>query len=385
MNVNKEKLFDESQDALEKTLNAADTVEDKLAVITEQELKLEKALESTIERQKLLDEKIATISPAISAITTNPMAEVLQSLTQNKVVMGLGELAIKKAIPTYQFETPTLKAIDKLSTVAVTNMASGLITLAQSPAIKELQALTSTFGQWLQKIDYTPLTAVLRTAPNLDSDLDIAELEEAYLKAMFDARWFPYAGWFVDYGMVGDIVEILKEDEKSDARTEKIDAQIFAYYDNELIEDFKDEWQLLDLPPYMERILKESINAYLREEYALTISALVTLWEGIIQEKMNDDKYRVSKRTRQNLTQLIKENEYDDVFSSFCEEFIFYDCFKPDDVKDDVPGRHGIAHGWYNTYPNKKVALNAILFTDFLLRLTPLDAADNQNSEINEV
>lgn len=106
----------------------------------------------------------------------------------------------------------------------------------------------------------------------------------------------------------------------------------------------------------------------------MTVSALSTLWEGIIQEKVKDDTYRISKRTRENLTKLIEENEFDKIFSSFCEEFIFYDCRKAEEVKPDVPGRHGIAHCWYDTYPNRKTALNAILFTDFLLGLKPLEA-----------
>ena len=95
---------------------------------------------------------------------------------------------------------------------------------------------------------------------------------------------------------------------------------------------------------------------------------------------MHDNSYRVSKRTRENLNKLIEENEFDEVFSSFCEEFIFYDCRKAEEVTPDVPGRHGIAHCWYNTYPNRKVALNAILFTDFLLGLKPLDKMEDEDN-----
>lgn len=129
----------------------------------------------------------------------------------------------------------------------------------------------------------------------------------------------------------------------------------------------------MNLPSYMIRILVQSIQAYNRREYALTVSALSTLWEGIIQEKMNDTSYRISRKTRENLSKLIEENEFGSIFSSFCDEFIFYNCTKPEDVKSDVPGRHGIAHCWYDTYPSRKMALNAILFTDFLLELKPIE------------
>ena len=138
----------------------------------------------------------------------------------------------------------------------------------------------------------------------------------------------------------------------------------------------------MNLPSYMTRILVQAVQAYHRKEYALTVSALATLWEGIIQDKVNDNTYRISRRTRENLAKLIEDNEFDKIFSSFCEEFIFYDCRKLEDVKPDVPGRHGIAHCWHNTYPNRKVALNAILFTDFLLRLNPLEKPeDNTNGQ----
>ena len=46
-----------------------------------------------------------------------------------------------------------------------------------------------------------------------------------------------------------------------------------------------------------------------------------------------------------------------------------YSCYSVEEVIDDVPGRNSSAHSWYSEYPSKKAALNAILFTDFLLRL----------------
>ena len=147
----------------------------------------------------------------------------------------------------------------------------------------------------------------------------------------------------------------------------------------------KRRWRQMNLPAYMIRILIQSVQAYNRREYALTVSALSTLWEGIIQEKVNDNSYRISRKTRENLDKLIQENKFDMIFTSFCDEFIFYNCTKPEEVKPDVPGRHGIAHCWYDSYPNRKVALNAILFTDFLLNLKPLDKHDDIEQESNNI
>lgn len=42
-------------------------------------------------------------------------------------------------------------------------------------------------------------------------------------------------------------------------------------------------------------------------------------------------------------------------------------------MKSDIPSRHCISHCWYDTYPNRKMALNTILFTDFLLGLKPIE------------
>lgn len=66
---------------------------------------------------------------------------------------------------------------------------------------------------------------------------------------------------------------------------------------------------------------------------------------------------------------LIEKNNCKKVINSYCDEFIFYSCSNSSEVKKDVPGRHSIAHSWYEEYPSKKMALNAIFFTDFLLNL----------------
>ena len=62
------------------------------------------------------------------------------------------------------------------------------------------------------------------------------------------------------------------------------------------------------------------------------------------------------------------------VMSWFC-------ILNPDNYYIDVPGRHSFAHAWYTKYPTRKSALNAILFTDFLLSLKakeqPLEGKQN--------
>ena len=308
------------------------------------------------------------------------IGSAVEALHNSSTVHALGEMAIKSAIPTYQFESPALKAIEAWSNSAVANLATGLTALIQNPVMQEIQAINTNLGKWLNTIDFSPLTSILENIQNIGFDYDYEEVNEVFLKAMFDARWFPYAGWIADFRIVDAILEILDTSRASKNRVKRIDKLIFSYYDKDEINNLKRGWRQMNLPSYMTRILVQSVQAYHRREYALTVSALSTLWEGIIQEKVNDTSYRISRKTRENLTKLIEENEFNKIFSSFCEEFIFYNCTKPEDVKPDVPGRHGIAHCWYDTYPNRKMALNAILFTDFLLGLKPLEKTEEETN-----
>lgn len=321
---------------------------------------------------------IATSTKALKMC--NAVETTVEELRNNNNFKAIGEFSINSKIPTFQFDSQTLKAFDKWNSLDITNIISKLMSLVQSSAMQELQSITSSIGRLLQAIDIsTSLKNVLEKIKKIECDFDYKNANEIYLEAMFDAKWFPYAGWIADYIMVDEILEILNTSRASKNRIKRIDKVILSYYSKEEINNLKREWRQMNLPSYMTRILVQSVQAYHRREYALTVSALVTLWEGIICEKTYDASYRFSKKTRNNLTQLIEGNEFGEIFSSFCNEFIFYKCEKPDEVKPDVPGRHSIAHCWYSTYPSKKIALNAILFTDFLLKLKPIDKPENES------
>ena len=78
-----------------------------------------------------------------------------------------------------------------------------------------------------------------------------------------------------------------------------IDQLVFDYYDDNEIEVMKNSWEHVDITKTKLRILNEAINAYYRKEYALTVSTIVLLWEGIIARKINDvDDKRISNRTK---------------------------------------------------------------------------------------
>ena len=82
---------------------------------------------------------------------------------------------------------------------------------------------------------------------------------------------------------------------------------------------------------------------------------------------------RDRKISKKELEDLIEANDYDKIFSDYFNTFIVSQCNKVDDVVDGVPNRHGVSHSWYHSYPSKKASLNAILLTDFIIGLEPLE------------
>lgn len=389
--------YEETIDSERKAIENNNKIRDSIASVLKQQEKIQQIVDkvnlpiidistSAIEPVKSISENSAVMAAQENASVLNEiykncgdvemldgMETVIETLQNSNVVHALGEISIKSAFSDYQFESPALRIFEKWSENIEINLATGLTALITNPVMQEIQSITSGLGQWLQTVDFSPLINILENIQNIGFDFDYKEVNEVFLKAMFDARWFPYAGWIADFRIVGAMLEILNTSRVSQNRVNRIDRLIFSYYDKEEINNFKRRWRQKSLPSYMTRILVQSVQAYHRREYALTVSALSTLWEGIIQQKMNDNSYRISRKTRENLSKLIEENEFDKIFSSFCDEFIFYNCIKPEDVKSDVPGRHGIAHCWHDTYPNRKMALNAIIFTDFLLELKPIE------------
>ena len=180
-------------------------------------------------------------SAMVNALTENSKAmqkiagvgSAVEALYNSSTVHALGEMAIKSAIPTYQFESPVLKAIEAWNNSAVSNLATGLTALIQNPVMQEIQAINTNLSKWLNAIDFSPLTSILENIQNIGFDYDYEEVNEVFLKAMFDARWFPYAGWIADFRIVNAMLEILDTSRASKNRVKRIDKLIFSYYDKD--------------------------------------------------------------------------------------------------------------------------------------------------------
>jgi hypothetical protein len=107
--------------------------------------------------------------------------------------------------------------------------------------------------------------------------------------------------------------------------------------------------------------------------------------EGLIYIKAKDTDTSSRKRqrmdeTKKELKELVEYNDFELIFSDYFNDFIVSNCNEVKDVIEGVPNRHGVAHSWYRKYPNKKAALNAILLTDFIINLKPIEKAEEKDN-----
>lgn len=211
------------------------------------------------------------------ALQMSPKINAAIASANNNAFKSIGKLAIKSSLHNYQFDIPAIKILDDLGKNATANLISGLNTLVNNSAMREIQSITSRLGKWLQTIDFSPLTSILENIRAAGFDHDYREVNDVFLKAMFDAKWFPYAGWIASFRIVHEMLEILNSSRASKNRIKRIDRLIFSYYDKDEIDNFKRRWRKMGLPSYMIRILVQAVQAYHRREYALTVSALSTL------------------------------------------------------------------------------------------------------------
>lgn len=243
---------------------------------------------------------------------------------------------------------------------------SALDSLIQSPAI-----------EWLQSIDFSSIFEDFN-APNLDFAVNrYEELNKAYLTAMYECKWFPYAGWTVSVRLFSEVTDILDSSCGASKRREKrIDKAVLSYYDNYEIKSIKRSWKNSKLEPHIKRILGQALEAHLRGEYALTITTLATMWEGLIKSKL----LIISENPKADFEKLVDDNGFNKIFSDFYNNLIIGTCYSVEEVVDGVPNRHGTAHGWYKKYPNKKASLNAILLTDFIIKLEPKKKSEDKTN-----
>ena len=379
---------DDISEEMEELREETDSIDDSLNPILNADEKLRKLSENS--------------SAALRKLTaSSSMMSAFQGYRMTPIFRGFGELALPGTIPKYSFTNPVLQQLKESS---VLNM-SGMYTVSsafgdylqrnqeQFRSISDsLRAISESYGnaisnlvkspvfEWLNTLDVFPIHSIL-------ADLHLPEdgllgrydkLKEAYLTTLMECKWFPYAAWAADLNLFAEVGDIMATSRGASKRREKrIDQAILSYYDKTKIKAIKRAWRQMDIDSHIKRILGQAIEAHLRGEYALTISSLSTMWEGLIYIKANNatmqDRHRQRMEiTKKDLAALTESNDYNKIFSDYFDRFIVSQCNAVSDVVDGVPNRHGVSHSWYHKYPNKKASLNAILLTDFILSLEPI-------------
>ena len=232
--------------------------------------------------------------------------------------------------------------------------------------------ITSPILEVFKNISFTPIQGLLESLKDFNLSLYRTRLYHLLLCETFDAKWIPNAIWDAAPELLTEVLSIIRSTKKSKNRVKRIDKAVLKHYTKQRVESIKKTWRNKGLPEFSMRMLHQAVQAYHRKEYAITIVMLSTMWEGIIYDKANDFRGKNGNRTKSNFEKLIKQNDFDELFQSFFDEYIMYDCRSVEQVIEDVPGRNSSAHSWYNKYPSRKAALNAILFTNFLLNLEPI-------------
>ena len=341
--------------------------------------RIRESITPMIERQNRLGEIIS------------PMIQTIADYKTNILFSNPGIDAIKSTIKTsafdnmkFQFSFPAIEIARKLNDSLTENIANSIKSvLDRYPSF--IDSLRSPAIDWLRGFDFSPIVETLRNiaiAPDLSRRYK--ELNEIYLRTMYETKWFPYAGWIADTSLFYEVNKIISTSRGASKNREKrIDKAILSYYTKTEIRRIKKSWWNSELDHCIRRALGQSIEAYLRGEYVLTISSLSTMWEGLIYIKANnapssDRKRQRMKKTKEELKELIKYNDYELIFGDYFDVFIVSNCNGVKDVVEGVPNRHSVAHSWYNKYPNKKAALNAILLTDFIINLNPIEQTEEK-------
>ena len=368
----------------------------------EQMEKLNESIQPIIQSQEEIRKVVEPMSSAVQKLYVDmPAVDALKRLGESTAIKSLGKLAISNMVPQYNFSNPLLESIGKNTAFAMRGMYSAASLLGEhisnnydwiNSLTVSMKALTDSYCNAIASIVQSPVFQWLSDLEALSvrsilEDLDISDnglyeryeaLEETYYSTLMECKWFPYAAWAADLNLFAEVSDIMATSRGASKRREqRIDRAILAYYDKTEIRYIKRSWKETDLDSHIKRILGQAIEAHLRGEYALTISSLATMWEGLIYIKAHNatmqERHRQNmNKTKQELADLTQFNDYNSIFSDYFDRFIVSQCNAVEDVVDGVPNRHGASHSWYHKYPNKKASLNAILLTDFIIKLEPI-------------
>lgn len=354
-------ISDELRKSIEKSNEIKQSMQSILQV-QQQYASITEPLERMAAINSNLPSAVQVPTPIADAFKNSQSLDAVRDIAE-----PIGLAAIKMS--SFHIDTSVLQIASSLRNILASSVKTSIQGVLANCSSLLTETIRSPFIEWLRDVDFSPLTHIWESW-NFDSAFvdKYDELNEIYLRAMYDAKWFPYAGWIADIQLFAEVNDILGSSRGMSKRCEKrIDKAIISYYTKTEIKHIKRQWRESGIEPHVKKALGQTLEAYLRKEYALVIPLLATMWEGILKSKGVEN----TKKPKKDIKVVINENGYDDVFSDFYNNMIIGTCYSVDDIVEGVPNRHGVAHSWYTKYPNQKAALNAILLTDFLLNLKP--------------
>ncbi len=311
----------------------------------------EKIMLPVIRQQEMVN-KITAISGEIASSLSKVISESISSYYEQIAVTM--QNTIGEVLKNYRSEV--LESMVKMISAYQLNVSN---------------ILTGSVQQILSQIDFSGLYRALSESIKI-ADFRV-KINHIVLSETYSAKWFPHALSTDECNIQYEFLEIIVSTKRSKNRIKKIDKLILDYYSKPKIEVIKKSWRQDDISEYKYRIMHQAVQAYHRKEYAITVTVLSTMWEGLIYDKAKDTRGKKGKLTKENFLKLISNDDHNHIFADFFDEYIMYDCRSEAEVKADVPGRNSSAHSFYNKYPSRKAALNAILFTDFLVKLKSLN------------
>ena len=286
-----------------------------------------------------------------------PYAQIIENLRQSDFLQRNHDLLVSPAVQIYE----TCSSLPDI----VSTCAQTLDVLAPIESI-----IASINGIRLFDQLSPLLETILSTRP---TEIFWRAYQRKCLLALMDAKWSPSLLFDIPEQEMIPLNKILTKDTSHEERVEAIDRFVFRHFGRDYIAGILEDWASLPIPPHIQQLMCEAVKAYRRKEYGLVIHSLPMQWEGIIKQKTSLPERVKSDVLKDAAEELISANSYPKILSTFYREFIMYQCNSSEDYIPDIPGRNTVAHGWFPEYPSRKAALNAVLFTDFLLHLDRLE------------
>lgn len=324
-------------------------------------------------------QKVNKLTNRIRSYEKIMLPVIRQQEMVNKITAISGEIAsslskvISESIPPYyeQLAVTMQNGIGEVLKNYRSEALESMVKMISAYQLNFSNILTGSVQQILSQIDFSGLYCALSESIKI-ADFRV-KINNIVLSETYSAKWFPHALSTDECNIQYEFLEIIVSTKRSKNRIKKIDKLILDYYSRQKIEVIKKSWRQDDISEYKYRIMHQAVQAYHRKEYAITVTVLSTMWEGLIYDKAKDTRGKKGKLTKENFSKLISNDDHNQVFADFFDEYIMYDCRSEAEVKADVPGRNSSSHSFYNKYPSRKAALNAILFTDFLVKLKSLN------------